>query len=201
MVLPGHGDYAGVSLNLKGRQFADAWQSAPDVAAGKQCEAYGAPAIMQIPGRLHIAWQDGQTLRVDTDAGTQTRLLHFGSVAPDTAAPSLQGDSAAHWAMFALANPAGAAAPPGSAQRYGTLVVSSEHLLPGLLRKNGIPYGTQTRVSEYWKLHTLRANRWLLISTKIIDPEYLEAPYVDDSIFQQEPDGSRWAPSRCTLRS
>lgn len=200
MVLPGHGDYAGIPINLKGKQFADAWQAAPDIAAGRQCEAYGAPSVMQIPERLHIAWQDGQTLRVDTDAGEQTRLLHFGGASPDAASPSLQGDSRARWAVFALANPAGAAT-ADRGPRYGTLVVTTGHLMPGLLRKNGVPYGTQTTVSEYWKLHSLGAVRWLLISTKITDPEYLDTPYVYDSIFQQEPDASRWTPSACSLSS
>ena len=32
---------------------------------------------MSVPGRLHITWQDADTLRIDTDAGTQTRLFHF----------------------------------------------------------------------------------------------------------------------------
>ena len=32
---------------------------------------------MRVPGRLHITWQDDNTLRIDTDAGTQTRLLAF----------------------------------------------------------------------------------------------------------------------------
>lgn len=182
-------------------RFADAWKSAPDIAAGRQCEAYGAPAVMQIPERLHIAWQDDETLRVQTDEGMQTRLLHFDAASSDPASPSLQGTSRSRWAMFALTNPAGAAAPQSPAQRYGTLVVTTGHLMPGLLRKNGVPYSAHTQLSEYWKLHDLRTTRWLLISSKVTDPEYLAAPYVYDSIFQQEPDGARWAPSACSLTS
>jgi len=201
MVLPGRGDYAGIPINPKGKQFADAWQPAADIAAGRQCEAYGAPSVMQIPERLRIGWQDDETLRVDTDEGMQTRLLYFGAAASAPVSPSLQGTSRSRWAMFALTNPAGAAAPQSAAQRYGTLVVTTEHLMPGLLRKNGVPYGAQTKLSEYWKLRTLRSTRWLLISTKVTDPEYLAAPYVYDSIFQQEPDGARWAPGACSLTS
>ena len=33
--------------------------------------------IMRVPGRLHISWQDDTTLKIETDAGQQTRLLHF----------------------------------------------------------------------------------------------------------------------------
>ena len=41
------------------------------------CEAYGVGGIMRMPGRLRISWQDDNTLKIETDAGQQTRLLHF----------------------------------------------------------------------------------------------------------------------------
>lgn len=202
MVVPGHGDYAGIPISAKARQFADAWQPAADVSAGKQCEAYGAPAVMQIPERLHITWQDDETLRVDTDEGMQTRLLHFGPAASgDAISPSLQGFSRARWALFTLANAVRAGAQPNDSQRHGSLVVSTEQLLPGLLRKNGVPYGADTRLSEFWKVNSLGSHQWLLISTKVTDPEYLTVPYVYDSIFQKEADGSKWDPSACSLTS
>jgi hypothetical protein len=87
MVTPKKGDYPGIPLNAEGRKIADAWDPAKDEAGGDQCKAYSAPAIMRVPGRLHIAWQDANTLRMDTDAGTQTRLFHFsGSTIPSGAA-------------------------------------------------------------------------------------------------------------------
>ena len=55
----------------------NAWDPAADERAGNQCKSYGAGAIMNVPGRLHITWQDANTLRIDTDAGTQTRLFRF----------------------------------------------------------------------------------------------------------------------------
>ena len=33
---------------------------------------------MRVPGRLNISWVDDNTLKVEMDAGTQTRLLRFG---------------------------------------------------------------------------------------------------------------------------
>src|SRR5580704_12957935 len=62
MVTPVKGDYSGVLLNPAGRKTADAWDPAKDEAAGDQCKSYGAPAIMSVPGRLRIAWQDDETL-------------------------------------------------------------------------------------------------------------------------------------------
>ena len=32
-----------------------------------------------MPTRLRITWQDDTTLKIETDAGTQTRLLRFGA--------------------------------------------------------------------------------------------------------------------------
>src|SRR5215472_11309032 len=65
MVTPKKGDYTSVPLNAEGRKTADAWDPAKDEASGDQCKAYGAPALMRIPGRLHITWQDDSTLKVE----------------------------------------------------------------------------------------------------------------------------------------
>src|SRR6266853_456776 len=82
MVTPAKGDYASVPLNAEGRKVADGWDPAKDEAAGNQCKAYGAPAIMRVPGRLHITWQDDNTFKIETDSGRQTRLLHFAAASP-----------------------------------------------------------------------------------------------------------------------
>ena len=58
-------------------QDADSWDPAKEEASGEVCKAYGAPALLRVPGRLHITWQDDQTLKLETDAGQQTRLFHF----------------------------------------------------------------------------------------------------------------------------
>jgi hypothetical protein len=200
MVVPGRGEYADVPLNDKAKKFADAWNAAADIKAGKACEAYGAAVLMRNPERLHIVWQDDQTLRVDTDAGMQTRLLHFGAAASQQAA-SLQGFSSAHWQIDRVVNTFGApAGREGGTSHDGSLIVHTGHLLPGLLRKNGVPYGADTTVGEIWDLRTLSpTDQWLTVSTKVEDPQYLFQPYVYDSIFQKEPDGSKWKPGACSL--
>ena len=78
MVMPPPGDYQGVPMTPAAVKVADAWDPAKDEAAGDQCKAYGAPALLRVPEHLHFSWQDDRTLRMDTDAGTQTRLFHFG---------------------------------------------------------------------------------------------------------------------------
>src|ERR1700732_5057440 len=88
MVTPAKGDYASVPLNPEGRKVADTWDPAKDEASGSQCKSYGAAALMRVPGRLHITWADDNTLKIEADAGTQTRLLHFGAAQPPAGDPT-----------------------------------------------------------------------------------------------------------------
>ena len=101
MVTPSLGDYQGVPMTAEARKVADAWDPAKDEAAGEQCKSFGAPALLRVPEHLHITWQDDRTLRVDTDAGTQTRLFHFGDWKAPAGPSTLQGDSVASWEVRA----------------------------------------------------------------------------------------------------
>ena len=98
MLTPGKGDYASVPLNAEAIKVADAWDPAKDEAAGNQCKSYGAAAIMRVPGRVHISWENESTLKIETDAGMQTRLFHFGRPQPPSAQPAVAGDD--HGASF-----------------------------------------------------------------------------------------------------
>src|ERR1700733_7862280 len=95
MATPPKGDYASVPLNQAGHKLADAWDPAKDEGAGEQCKAYGAPGLMRFPGRLHITWQDNETLKLETDAGTQTRVFPFP--AANGSPGNLQGVPPATW--------------------------------------------------------------------------------------------------------
>jgi len=66
-------------LNAEGRRVANEWNLEADNAAGMQCKAFGVGGVMRQPGRLHITWSDDDTLKIEFDAGTQTRLLEFGA--------------------------------------------------------------------------------------------------------------------------
>ncbi len=77
MVTPAKGEYRRIPASPAALPLINAWDPAADERAGNQCKSYGAGAIMSVPGRLHITWQDADTLRIETDAGTQTRLFHF----------------------------------------------------------------------------------------------------------------------------
>ena len=77
MRTPPKGDYTSLPLTEAAIKVADAWDPARDAAAGEQCRPYGAAAIMRVPGRIRIGWHDDVTLKVETEAGTQTRLFSF----------------------------------------------------------------------------------------------------------------------------
>ena len=92
---PAKGDYAPLPLSPAARKVADSWDPAKDEAAGEQCKAYGAAGLMRLPTRIRIAWQDDTTLKLETDAGTQTRTFYFG--APQGNGGDWQGLSSATW--------------------------------------------------------------------------------------------------------
>src|SRR6187431_3599453 len=92
---PAKGDYVPLPLSPAARKIADSWDPAKDEAAGEQCKAYGAAGLMRQPTRLHITWQDDNTLKVEADAGTQTRLLNFDRNKQPTGEKTWQGFSTA----------------------------------------------------------------------------------------------------------
>ena len=206
MVTPLKGDSASVPVTTAARKVIDAWDPAKDEAAGLQCKAYGAPAIMRIPGRVHITWQDDNTLKIETDAGTQTRLFHFAigtgqAKPPEHAEPSWQGYSVANWERPIR--------PPEASglgvQRVGnngrSLEVMTTQLRPGYLRKNGVPYSANATVAEYYDRHKEpNGDEYFTVTTIVTDPEYLAVPFVTSTDFRREADGSKFSPTPCSAR-
>jgi len=195
MMTPAKGDYASVPLNRAAERVADAWDPAKDEAAGEACRSYGAPAIMRVPGRLHVTWQDDATLRIDADAGTQTRLLHFGAAPAAQLPASWQGRSTASWEP-------GAAGRRGAAPVLGgSLKVVTTGLRQGYLRKNGVPYSANTILTEYFSgTHEDNGDAWLIVTTVVQDPEYLTGRFFTSSHFKKLRDASGWNPTRCSAR-
>ena len=192
MVTPKKGIFDAIPLSAEGRKIGMAWDPARDEAAGEACKAYGAAAIMRMPTRLNITWENANTLKVDTDAGTQTRRFHFGNAAPAAAEPSWQGRSVAEW-EFATAGRGG--------ERRGNLKVVTTNLRSGYLRRNGAPYSDRTTVTEYWDVNTLpNGDRWLTVTTKVEDPLYLTRPYITTSDFKKLPDNAGWKPEPCSVK-
>jgi hypothetical protein len=193
MVTPAKGDYGSVPITLEAKKVGDAWDPAKDEAAGERCKAYGAPAIMAAPTRLHLTWQDGNTLKVETDTGTQTRLFHFGEWKPGIKTPSWQGDSVAVWQT--------GRGERGAASTGGSLRVVTTNVRAGYLRKNGVPYSENAVLTEYWDLASEpNGDRWITITSMVEDPKYLRVPYVTALQFKKESDGAKWEPTPCSAR-
>ena len=201
LITPDKGDYAGVPLNSEGRRVADAWNPAKDEANGGQCKAYGAPAIMRVPTRLHITWDNDTTLRVETDAGKQTRLFHFVKEAPAAENTGWQGHSFASWEGL---RPAGlvvstvlvAGATPQGPEGY--LRVLTTNSRPGYLRKNGVPYSGNAVVEEYFdSFKEPSGDTWLVLTSIVTDPQYLYEPFILSSHFKKQTDASGWNPTPC----
>jgi len=182
MVVPNKGVFDGLPLNAQGREVGNKWDPEADEAAGEQCRGFGAGGIMRLPGRLHITWQDDTTLKVETDTGTQTRLLAFRPT--PAAAPSWQGQSAASWNVPAR-----------------TLKVITTNLKPGYVRRNGAPYSDKATITEYWELHSLpNKDEWLTVTTKVDDPTYFTRPYLTSSDFKKLPTAAGWNPTPCSVK-
>lgn len=196
MVTPAKGDHNMIPITPAAQQRLDSWNPVADEAAGEECRAYGAPGLMRIPGRLHITWRDDNTLKVETDAGNQVRVLQFvPSTVPAATDATWQGESAAHWDM-ATGNKA-----DNNAPKYGSLHVITTHLRPGYLRKNGVPYSAGTVLTEDWDLiKESDGTEWLVILTNVADPAYLQMPWITSLVFKRELDGAKFDPSACSAR-
>ena len=182
MVTPRKGDYPAVPMTEQARKIANTWDPAVDEASGDQCKAYGAAAIMRVPARFHITWQDDNTLRVDSDSGMQTRLFHFNSPPSSPGERTRQGYSSAQWQSTALK-------------------VVTANLRSGYLRKNGIPYSENAVVTEYFDIAPHPSGGQVLLVTTIVDdPLYLQQPFIVSSQFKKEADSSKWDPTPCTVR-
>src|SRR5262245_867722 len=202
MVTPPKGDYASLPLNAEARKIADAWDPAKDEAAGEQCRSYGAPALMRVPGRIHITWRDDQTLKLETDAGTQTRLLHFGT--PESQGSDWQGVSVASWdylpAQVTTTDGARTTLGVGD-RRFGSLKVVTTKFKPGYLRKNGVPYSANAILTEYFdRVTEPNGDSYIVITSTVEDPTYLNQPFMLSTPFKKQADAAGWNPTPCSAK-
>ena len=223
VVLPGGGafglgpnpsDGGNIPYKTAGAQAAMKWDSAKDEAEGNQCKAYGAPGIMRLPTHLRIGWQDDNTLKLEADYGTQTRLFHFvpppqgGQISfqsgayippevskmdpPAGVEQSWQGYSVAVWTIMGGGR---------NYERGGSVKVITTHLKPGYYWKNGMPYTANAVLTEHFRTLKLPdGSEWIVMVQIVDDPEYLTQPFVVNYHFKKLPDGSKWDPAPCSVK-
>jgi hypothetical protein len=205
MVTPPKGDFAGVPLNQEGRRVGNAWDRAKDIAAAEQCKVYGAPGLMRMPTRLRISWDNDTALKMESDNGQQTRLFNFQANPSPTSAtphqPSWQGFSVARWET----QPEGQGLPPaggrgGPPSPSGALKVVTTSLRPGYLRRNGAPYSGQAVYTEFFdRVPGPNNESWLIVTSIVDDPTYLNQPFMLTTQFKREPDASKFNPRPCEM--
>ena len=166
---------------------------------------------MRMPLRVHITWADDWTLKIDTDAGQQTRLLRFRpreraawTRVRGRGRPSRRGKAAAccDGAWDRRTPPRAVERHPGRhprPARYGALKVVTTAMRPGYLRRNGVPYSENAVVTEYFDRHGGAGFDWFTVTTVVEDPKYLAEPFVTSSSFKREADGTKWRPTPCEI--
>jgi len=199
MITAPRGDFPGLPLSPAGRAIAMAWDPKTDGS----CQAFGAAAVMRMPTRVRISWADDATLKIETDNGQQTRLLHFAAAGSNIAAAgprTLQGYSVAEWQRGGGQQDAflGRGVGAGAGTRWGGLKVVTTNTLGGWLRSNGVPYGQGATVTEQFTRFTHPvAGDWFVVTTVVEDPQYLTQPFITSSNFKKESNDSKFKPAPC----
>lgn len=196
MVTPAKGDFASIAgaMTAESRRVAGLWDPAEDGS----CKAYGAAGLMRLPLRVRISWEGERVLKLETDAGQQTRRFQFDH-SKVAGAASLQGHSVAEW-QRSLPPPGALPGSPADAlpRPGGSLLVTTQNLSPGWLRRNGVPYGDRASVTEYYdRFTTPGGDEWFVVTTLVEDPVYLNQRFITTSNFRREKDSSKWFPKAC----
>jgi hypothetical protein len=170
-------------------------------AAPDPCRVYGAAGSMRLPGRLNITWADDNTLKIDMDSGTQTRLLHFGVAQAPAGEKTLQGYSIASWDTGARGGGGGGGGRGGGgggapATRWGSLTVVTTNMKGGYLLTSRSNYSENAVLTEYFNKSTDFGVDYLTVVAIINDPA---GNHTTSSTFKKEPNGSKFSPTGCDI--
>ena len=195
MITAPPGDFPGLPLSPAGRAIAMAWDPKTDGS----CKAFGAAALMRIPTRVRISWADDATLKIETDNGQQTRLLHSVPAARRVrhrcrAIPRPIGSGRCHPTIRSgstsqAALPRRPAARCGSSRPISAAAGCAATVCPTARRPPSPQFFDRFPVPD--------GSEWFVVTTQVVDPEYLLGRLVTSSHFRREPDASKWAPKPC----
>jgi hypothetical protein len=83
----------------------------------------------------------------------------------------------------------------------GALEVITTNMKEGYLRRNGVPYSTQTVLTEHLDvLQEPDGSTWLVVQTLVEDPVYHTGVILSSSNFRKQKDRSGWDPGPCAER-
>jgi hypothetical protein len=107
-----------------------------------------------------------------------------------------QGHALADWQ---LTRPATGAGPPSAFPKSSSLKVVTSQLRPGYIRRNGVPYGENALLTEYFDVVPgTQGEQWLIVTTLLDDPQNLSQPLLRSVQFRKQTDASGWDPTPCT---
>jgi hypothetical protein len=199
MVTPPKGDVNFIPVTDAARRAAEQWDPAKDEAAGEACKGYGAGGIMRLPGRLHVTWDGDNVLKIETDNGTQTRLLNFGAAPPPSEA-SWQGFSVATWELPGGGRGRRGGGAPGP-RPGSSLKVLTTRMRPGYWQKNGVPYSGNAVMTEWFTtISEPDGNAYLLVTKLLEDPQYIQGAYYRTVQFKKQNDATGWNPTACSAK-
>lgn len=71
----------------------------------------------------------------------------------------------------------------------------------GRLHKHGVPYSGNTAMTEYFsRISESNGDEYILVTSIVDDPTYLNQQFVRTLVFKKEPDGSKFKPAPCSSR-
>jgi hypothetical protein len=203
MMTPPKGDYLEVPLNAAARRIADQFNPALYGGAHYQlsaiidCRAYGVAGLMHMPMRLQIGWASPNELKIQTDWGEQTRLLHFipGHPSEDTPYEDLQQ-------TVVMDDAAANSGKTASMQGYSTAAWEQPYQIGSLAHQRG-PVNGRLRAFALYRSHINDAQPGgsLLVVTTGLKPGWLRrngVPYgsharvVEHYLTFQDPTGRKW---------
>ena len=83
----------------------------------------------------------------------------------------------------------------------GGISESFEELNPGVIASGSSAFGGNATLTEYYdRTKEENGDFWLVVTTIVDDPQYLQQPFITSTHFKLESDGSKWSPSPCTSR-
>ena len=172
------GDYAGFAVNEAGRLWALSYDPSRLTLKHHQCDGYVAPYQMRAIGNFRI-WEDRDPHTV------QLIAIHIW-------AQTTEG----HRTIWMDGRPHPPAWAPHTYQGFSTgrfvgdaLMVNTDHLKQGWLRRNGLPESDQATMVEF----IVRHGDHLVDTTVVNDPVFLTEPEVrSNDFFRQPADHGAW---------
>ena len=194
----GNVDYVPVNHGRAAREPAT-WDPAKDEAAGEACRAYGAGGVMRLPARLHITWEDDNTMQHGHRRGHADAPVLLRVALPPCPARRGRRGRALGGALDDARRPGrrGRGPAPELASSWST----TTRLRPGYVRKNGVPYGANADAHRVLRASGRRAGQeYLAVTTMVDDPQYLAQPYIKTYEFKKQRDATGWNPTPCSAK-